>query len=297
MSATMKETLKAYALEVEGYLAECLKGRGIPCGLIEAMEYSLHAGGKRLRPVLCLAFAELYGMDRARVMPFAGAIECIHTYSLVHDDLPAMDNDDLRRGLPTNHVKFGEAAAILAGDGLLTDAFDLMTSVRTDVPAEQVLEAVSEMARAAGAAGMVGGQALDMEYTGRDNVTLEMLKAMHAKKTGALLTSSCTTGAILAGASAEEVEKVRAFGENIGVAFQIVDDILDEIGDEATLGKPVGSDIEEGKVTYPSLIGLDESRNRAQEHIAKAIGQLEGCEGPVADFLRDLAQYIVDRVY
>jgi geranylgeranyl diphosphate synthase type II len=297
---TVKERLAVRAAEVEVYLRERfgvrMRERGVPENLLAAMEYSLLAGGKRLRPVLCLVFAELFETDRARVMPFAAGFEIIHTYSLIHDDLPAMDDDDLRRGRPSNHKVFGEAGAILAGDALLTEAFGCMGRVWPGVAAELVLPALAEAAKAAGAAGMVGGQVLDMEYTARQGLTLAELARMQALKTGALLTASCVCGAILAGAGEEGVARAREYGEAVGAAFQIVDDILDEIGDAATLGKPVGSDREQGKNTYPSMIGLDESRRLAEERVAAAIAAIEPYTGEAAEFLRDLAHYIVVRV-
>lgn len=298
----LKTKLKVEAQQVEDFLAICLQNRDIPSTLHASMDYSLLAGGKRLRPVLCLTVAKLFGNDAQgdsvakAVMPFATAIECIHTYSLIHDDLPAMDDDDLRRGRPSNHKQFDEATAILAGDGLLTDAFDFMASTVQNLPPANVLQAMQTMARAAGSSGMVGGQALDMEYTGRDNISLDDLRTMHAMKTGALLRASCVSGAQLAGASAHDVDCIARFGAAIGSAFQIVDDILDEIGDEVQLGKPVGSDIEQGKVTYPSLLGIDASRALAQEQVNIAIESLEAFHGDEALFLRSLAQYIVDRV-
>ena len=297
---SVKERLAVMAGEVEVYLRERfgarMRERGVPENLLAAMEYSLLAGGKRLRPVLCLVFAELFDADRARVMPFAAGFEIIHTYSLIHDDLPAMDDDDLRRGRPSNHKVFGEAGAILAGDALLTEAFGCMGRVWPGVAAELVLPALAEAAKAAGAAGMVGGQVLVMDYTAREGVTLAELARMQALKTGALLTASCVCGAILAGAGEEGVARAREYGEAVGAAFQIVDDILDEIGDAATLGKPVGSDREQGKNTYPSMIGLDESRRLAEERVAAAIAAIEPYTGEAAEFLRDLARYIVVRV-
>ena len=230
-------------------------------------------------------------------MPFACALELIHTYSLIHDDLPAMDNDDLRRGKPSNHKVFGEAGAILAGDGLLTEAFVLMAAGAPGVPEAARLAAIAEIAGAAGAAGMVGGQALDMEYTGASGVPLDTLRDMHARKTGALITAACASGAIVAGADARGLENARIFGREIGVAFQIVDDILDVTGDTARLGKPVGSDQEKGKTTYPSLLGLAQSAELARGCAARAKAALDGRSGDSADFLRQLADYIVDRVH
>ena len=211
----VKAALAQRAAEVEAYLADCLQCRDIPERLLASMEYSLHAGGKRLRPALVLSFVRLFagqgsGLGR-RIMPFASALELIHTYSLIHDDLPAMDNDDLRRGKPSNHKQFDEATAILAGDGLLTEAFCLMLTCMAEgaVPAERVACATHAVARAAGAGGMVGGQALDMEFTAKTGVGLEELRGMHAMKTGALITVSCVAGAVLAGASLVDVRRAR----------------------------------------------------------------------------------------
>jgi len=293
---TVKERLMVYARDVETYLRGSLKGKGIPSGLSEAMEYSLLAGGKRLRPVLCLCFARMLGVKADAVMPFAAAFEYIHTYSLVHDDLPAMDDDDLRRGRPSNHKVFGEAMAILAGDGLLTEAFGLMAASAVDIPADRVVRAMGALAKAAGAAGMVGGQALDMAYTARAGVSLEELREMQALKTGALITAACVCGAELAGAEPDAAARARSYGQSVGAAFQIVDDVLDVVGDEKTLGKPVGSDEEQGKTTYPSLIGVERSMDLARRNAAQAVESISPFEGEEAEFLRDLARYIVDRV-
>ncbi|OBQ57693.1 polyprenyl synthetase [Halodesulfovibrio spirochaetisodalis] len=291
-----KSMLKTEAGSVENYLSTCLHNRNIPQRLLASMEYSLLAGGKRLRPVLCLAVAAMCGASKEHVMPFASAIECIHSYSLVHDDLPAMDDDDLRRGKPSNHKAFDEATAILAGDGLLSEAFVLMSETAQHLPAASVLSALNTVAVAAGSGGMVGGQQLDMDFTGRDDVSLEELQTMHAMKTGALIRCSCESGAILGGATVEEQERIRTYGANIGAAFQIVDDILDETGTEEELGKPVGSDLEQGKNTYPSMLGIEKSRELAQKIVDDAVEQLAGFDGVEAQFLRKLAQYIVDRV-
>lgn len=294
---TIKEKLAARAVNVEDFLKDCLRGRNVPARLLESMEYSLLAGGKRLRPVLALSWCSLLGGDADRAMPFAASLECIHTYSLIHDDLPAMDDDDLRRGRPSNHKQFDEATAILAGDGLLTEAFTLMceSGLKQGLDAERVLRAIGVLAVAAGAGGMVGGQTVDMEFTGRTDVPLDDLRAMHAMKTGALITAACECGAILSGAGEDDVTNAREFGRAIGVAFQIVDDVLDIVGDEATLGKPVGSDVEQGKTTYPSLLGLERSRELAAEHVNDAVARLHGYEGEECVFLEALARYIVDR--
>lgn len=293
----VRDRLKQEAAAVEEWLAGALRDRGTPRGLLEAMEYSLLAGGKRIRPVLCLTSARLFGLDRAAVMPFAGALECIHTYSLIHDDLPAMDNDDLRRGRPSNHRRFNEATAILAGDGLLTDAFAFMSSCAgRHIPAGRVLRAVALAAVAAGSSGMAGGQFLDMHCTARQGVSLVELNAMHDMKTGALLRAACECGAVLAGADKNAVAALAAYGKAIGAAFQITDDILDETGTEEELGKPVGSDAALGKTTYPFLLGLEESRAMAVSRADAACQALDAFDAPEADLLRGLAVYIVNRV-
>ena len=299
----LKKQLKTDAAQVEAFLADCLGSLlGLPQGLRAAMDYSLLAGGKRLRPVLCLTFARAFGEKREpacpsitdAVMPFAAAIECIHTYSLIHDDLPAMDDDDMRRGRPSNHKQFDEATAILAGDALVTDAFAFMASAGKQLPAERVLAAIACMATAAGGPGMVGGQYLDMQYTLAKTATLEQLRGMHAMKTGALITASCLTGAILGGADAKEQQAVASYGKALGSAFQIMDDILDIIGDAAVLGKPIGSDAANEKPTYPSLLGLEQSRALAHEEADKAVASLPDAGSQTA-FLHALARYVVER--
>lgn len=298
MSADLKNKLTAYKNLTENYLASCLKGRDIPARLLEAMEYSLMAGGKRLRPALCLAVCDLLGGRSEAVLPFAVALEIIHTYTLVHDDLPAMDNDDLRRGKPTNHVVFGEATAILAGDGLLTEAFWFMTRpAALGVSPARVLEAVAEASKATGAAGTVGGQVLDMDFTGREGVSLEELADMHARKTGQLFRISCLAGAILSEADAAVCDRLAAYGAALGAAFQIADDILDETADTATLGKSAGSDAACGKTTYPALLGLARSRELAEQKARAAVDCLASYSGEHADFLRELALYTVKRSF
>ena len=291
----VKERLHQEGVAVEAWLDGCLDAPDIPAGLRASMEYSLMAGGKRLRPVLCLVSARLHGLGGASVMPFAGALECIHTYSLIHDDLPAMDNDDLRRGKPSNHKQFDEATAILAGDGLLTDAFAFMASA-PDIAPERKLEALALVASSAGSSGMVGGQFLDMYYTARQDIDIAGLAAMHGMKTGALLTAPCVAGAILAGATPAEKQAMRMYGRALGAAFQIMDDILDATGDQAALGKPVGSDAAMGKNTYVSLLGLEGSRALAGEKAMEAASALAPYSGMDADFLRGLAGYVVNRV-
>ncbi len=316
MEATaVKQSLKNTGAVVEQWLSTCLKANGIqncqghatppflPTSLREAMEYSLMAGGKRLRPVLCLTTAKLCGLEESKVLPFACAIELIHTYSLIHDDLPAMDDDDLRRGKPSSHKQFGEAMAILAGDALLTDAFVFMTCVASccstgAIAAENTLRALAYLGRAAGSHGMVGGQVLDMNYTGEQNISLEKLRTMHAMKTGALIQASCVCGALLAGAKLEVVKALEVYGAALGTAFQIADDILDVTADTATLGKPAGSDFEQGKNTYPSLVGLEQSRILAEEQKNIALQSLTQdvvFEGEEGAFLAGLASYVVAR--
>ena len=264
---------------------------------IESMRYSLFVGGKRIRPVLCLAGAEAVDSSetvRKKALPVACALECIHTYSLIHDDLPAMDDDDLRRGKPTNHTVFGEAAAILAGDGLLTFAFDLLSSQATSSIGDSTrIRIIQTIARAAGPLGMVGGQSLDMIYEGKQ-VGYETLRAIHRSKTGALITASVLTGAMVAGASPEQESALRTYGDNIGLAFQIVDDLLDVESTTEELGKPAGSDAEADKVTYPSLFGIETSRTMAREAVEAALTALNIFDAQ-ADPLRALAHYIVER--
>ena len=289
----MKQLLKERGAQVEAWLASCLDGRDLPPRLKDSMLYSLQAGGKRLRPVLCMSTAAMCGLEPERVLPFAGAIEMVHTYSLIHDDLPAMDDDDLRRGKPSNHKAFDEATAILAGDGLLTDAFFVMSGL--DLPPSCVLAALREFALAAGSSGMVGGQEWDMIFTGMEAISLDQLRLMHAMKTGAILRASCVCGAMLAGADAEALKAIGEFGAALGVAFQIADDILDVVSDTETLGKPAGSDEEQGKNTYPKLVGLDKSRELARGYADSAQAALARFDGREAAFLAALADYTVNR--
>ena len=285
---------------VEQYLSASFLDKEIPSRLSDAMRYSLLAGGKRLRPMLCLAVARACAKDRAEditeaLLPFAAGLEMIHTYSLIHDDLPAMDDDDLRRGHPTCHKAFDEATAILAGDALLTNAFSHMT--RADVPASALLEAVRLTAEAAGAAGMAGGQMLDLEGEGK-KLSLEELRVLNEKKTGALLFNACECGAVLAGASPEQRIAARRYGSELGIAFQITDDILDVVGDEATVGKEVRHDAESNKATWPSLVGLEKARELARMHCEAAERALDGVfSGPDADFLRETSRKLVNRTH
>lgn len=286
--------LKNWSRNLEAWLLEKVRHlEGTPERLREAMLYSLEAGGKRIRPVLCMLFASINGMDIAKVMPFAAGIEMIHTYSLIHDDLPAMDDDDLRRGKPSSHVAFDEATAILAGDGLLTDAFWFMS--QTEASPALVLEAVARFAKAAGSPGMVGGQMLDMIFTGKKNVTFAEIAHMQALKTGAILEASCVCGAILAGADEAGTRAAAEYGGAFGRAFQIIDDILDITGDPAVMGKPAGSDETEGKNTCPSAIGVAKSRELALSEIDRALKAISGLTAPETPMLRNLALYICER--
>ncbi len=279
--------LREKARRVEDALDACLEAcDDAPPGLVEAMRYSLMAGGKRLRPALALGACELlYGEDKP-AMPAACALEMIHTYSLIHDDLPAMDNDDLRRGNPTAHKQFDEATAILAGDALLTLAFQTLAAAGDSVM-------VCELAAAAGAAGMVGGQFLDMRAEGQV-ATVTALEAIHARKTGALITVSVRLGALFGGASEEALRELTRYGRQLGLLFQITDDILDVVGDSAALGKSVGKDLRSDKATYPAVVGLDAARDMARTAAVAAHDALSTF-GERAIFLRELPQLILER--
>jgi geranylgeranyl diphosphate synthase type II len=263
-----------------------------PPSIHQAMRYSVFAGGKRIRPILCLETARIFSSDVTPALHPACAIEFIHTYSLIHDDLPALDNDDLRRGKPTCHKKFGEAIAILAGDGLLTLAFETIGAA--PVAASQRVAILTEVAGAAGTVnGMVGGQVADLEAEGRP-VAPEMLEYIHRSKTAALIRASITAGALCAGAGAEDVARLRRFGETIGWAFQVTDDILDVEESSAALGKTAGKDIEQQKATYPAVYGLERSHQIASELASKAINEL-AAYGQQAALLREVADFLVLR--
>lgn len=303
--------INALREQVETYLNSCLADLTMPERLREAMNYSLLAGGKRLRPVLCLLCVELCAPQERRAeiqrkaLPFAAGLEMIHTYSLIHDDLPAMDDDDLRRGRPSCHRAFDEATAILAGDALNTDAFAFMarTGLGADaLPAEMVLRAMAEVAAAAGSQGMVGGQIQDMALTGapipqdlqeRSHLATPLC-AMQSLKTGAMFRASCVSGGILAGADDARLAALRTYALHLGVAFQIVDDILDVTQDTDTLGKPAGSDVAAGKITWPALFGLPHSRHLAAESVKSALQALEMFPGKreLADFTEKLLNRI-----
>ena len=260
--------------------------------LLEAMHYSLFSGGKRLRPILLMAAADAVNENGEKFLTTAAAVEMIHTYSLIHDDLPAMDNDDYRRGKLTNHKVFGEAMAILAGDALLTLAFEVMLRQRGVMHAT-ILAVVDEISQAVGMSGMVGGQAIDLQSEGK-KIELETLRKMHLGKTGALFRASIRSGAILAGASDEHFRALTSYAEHFGLAFQITDDILDFVGDEKALGKPIGSDERNQKSTYVTLTSLETARSLAGKAVKDAFDALEPF-GREADFLRELASYLLSR--
>ena len=268
---------------------------GLASDVIKAMNYSLFAGGKRIRPILCIAGAEAVGGSADNVVPVACAIEFIHTYSLIHDDLPVMDNDDFRRGKPTNHKVFGEAIALLAGDGLLTLAFNLMAGYGAEKKVEKkaLLRVIDLIASAAGYKGMVGGQVVDITYEGKEPDP-NVVEYIHRHKTAALIAASVTAGNILAGGNKDEEKSINRYGQQIGLAFQIADDILNIEGDKKVMGKGIGSDKERGKITYPSVFGTAESKTIQKELIKNAIDSLKRFDTR-AEPLRDLARYIIER--
>lgn len=265
--------------------------------LYESMNYSLKAGGKRLRPILLLETYKLFGgKESERIMPFAAAIEMIHTYSLIHDDLPSMDDDDLRRGKPTNHKIYGEGIAVLAGDGLLNEAFEIMVKASLNLDdKESALIAMNHICEGSGTKGMIAGQVVDLESENKD-INIDVLKYIHENKTGKLILKPMLAGAVLAGASKGEIDNVKTYAKNIGQAFQVMDDILDIVGDQDKLGKNIGSDEENNKATYPSLFGLEKSKEIANELIEDAKLSLKKLNKE-DEFLLNLADYIVNRDY
>ncbi|GAA0861166.1 polyprenyl synthetase family protein [Paraclostridium tenue] len=292
-----KDELKNRVNNIEILLNEYMpKEEGYQKTIFEAMNYSLSAGGKRLRPILTLEACKLVGGNEKDAIPFAAAIEMIHTYSLIHDDLPALDNDDLRRGRKTNHKVYGEAMAILAGDGLLNYAYEIMLkeSIGKD-DSNKYLKAINEIAKASGIYGMIGGQVVDIESEGK-SIDKDKLDFIHMNKTAAIIIGCMRAGAIIGGASENQLENITKYAKNIGLSFQIVDDILDVVGDEAKLGKKVGSDIDNEKSTYPSLIGLDKSKEIAKNLIEEAKLSISNIDKD-REFLNSLADYIVDREY
>ena len=282
---------------VEDALGHYLPGKDRhPQDLHNALHYSIFAGGKRIRPILCLASCEACGGDMVSALPAACALEMIHTYSLIHDDLPAMDNDDFRRGKPTSHKVFGEALAILAGDALLTEAFAILsTSGKIRTTAERRLAVISEIAKAAGSSGMVGGQALDIQAE-KIIPDLRGLEDIHRRKTGAMIVASVKAGAIIAGAGEAKIQSLTDYANHIGVAFQIADDILNVEGDSNLMGKNTGSDAARGKLTYPSLLGMEPSKRILADHIEEAIACISSLNSRALP-LRLMARYIMDRKF
>ncbi len=291
----IKTYLKEKKSLVDSFLKEYFSSPSTPSILGESVTYSLFAGGKRIRPILCIAAHEACDGEAEDILPFASAIELIHTYSLIHDDLPAMDNDDLRRGKPTNHKVFGEGIAILAGDGLLTEAFFMMADSLSNknIKNTALIRAIKEIAFVAGIHGMVGGQAQDLlsENSEPDKETLSFI---HKHKTGALISGSLRAGAMLANCTKPSLNAITRYGENIGLAFQIVDDILDIEGHTEELGKTTGSDARKKKMTYPALYGIEQSRKKAEELISEAVFAIKDFSGR-AEPLREIARYMLSR--
>jgi geranylgeranyl diphosphate synthase, type II len=291
--------LKAYITDkrnaVDSFFHSYFKELRKPPVLQQAMVYSLFAGGKRIRPILALASYETCGGNPSEIVPYASTLELIHTYSLIHDDLPAMDNDDLRRGKPTNHKIYGEAMAILAGDALLTEAFSILSdpSLSSAIKEANLLRALREIALASGLKGMVAGQVQDILSTNfePDQETLEFI---HIHKTAELIRASVMMGPILYGSNKDISDALSEYGNNIGLAFQVIDDILDIEGDAEELGKPIGSDERANKMTYPSLYGIEKSRDIAKELIASALSSLS-LFSYKADPLRKIANYLLNR--
>jgi geranylgeranyl diphosphate synthase type II len=293
----LKPYLKKMQQMVDESLEKYLPRRDeLPGSIHEAMRYSIFAGGKRVRPVLMLAACEAVDGDISKALPAACAMEMIHTYSLIHDDLPAMDNDDFRRGKPTSHKVFGEAIAILAGDALLTEAFKLLSNPEftRGLSPDVLLRVIHEIAVCAGSRGMIGGQVVDMESEGKKDIDFATVQYIHTHKTGALIKASLKCGALIGGADGSRLDAVTRYGEAVGLAFQIADDILDIEGTTEQIGKDAGSDQTRGKATYPAMIGLAESKQRASELVETAVEALAGF-GEKADPLRAIATYIVKR--
>ena len=291
----LKRYLVARQKEVDRALDRFLpKASVTPATIHKAMRYSLFAGGKRLRPILCLAAAEACGGKSEAALPHACALECIHTYSLIHDDLPSMDNDDLRRGRPTCHKVFGDAIAILAGDALLTIAFEIACRAKK-VSRYDLREVMREIAEAAGSRKLIAGQVADLEAEGK-NLSREQVRSIHENKTAALLTASVRLGAMAANAGAKQLTAVTAFGRALGLAFQVIDDILDVTQTSEKLGKSAGKDLAAKKATYPAVFGLEKSRSEARR-LTKQAHRALGTLGENAHVLRALADYLLAREY
>ncbi len=258
--------------------------------VVDAMRYSLLNGGKRLRPIFCLEFANCLGLNKEDAIPFACAVEYIHTYSLIHDDLPCMDDDDYRRGKPSCHKQFGEATALLAGDALLTHAFKI--AANSNLSDDKIVKALSLLSGKSGVEGMIGGQVIDLKYE-KENPNLNQLLSVHKLKTSALISLACLLGCVAAGADDKKMESASKFANDLGIAFQIKDDILDVIGDSEKLGKPIGSDADNDKTTYVSLVGLEKAQNDVEELTNSAISMLSNFEN--TDFLKMLSNKLVYR--
>ena len=290
----LSDYLENKSRQINTALEAALPPDGPSKRVLEAMRYSLMAGGKRLRPVLCIAAAEAVGEDECEALPVACALEMIHTYSLIHDDLPAMDDDELRRGRPTCHMAFDEATAILAGDGLLTSAFELLsTSIENSSRPQVMMMNMTEIARAAGCTGMIAGQMQDMDAEGKQ-LTIDQLETLHLLKTGALIRVSVRCGARIGGASDQQMQALTAYARHLGLAFQVTDDILNVEGDPTEMGKAAGTDSARNKNAYPALLGLSESKLLAQKLIDNALNNLEKINqqnGP----LKAIAQYVITR--
>ena len=287
------KTLSWYQRLVEEYLSRQFT-QSAPYGvLLEAMRYSLLAGGKRLRPALCMAFCEACGGSAETALPAAAAVEMVHTYSLIHDDLPCMDNDDYRRGRLTNHKVYGQDVATLAGDALLTAAFRYLTELQA--PAERVVRCVALLSQAAGETGMVAGQILDLEGE-KHPLSREELEQVHRHKTGDMIRGACQMGAVLGGGSEKEIAAAGAFAYALGMAFQIRDDMLDEIGSQAELGKPIGSDQENHKSTFVTLLGLEACQNLVEQETARAVAALETGDFQDTSFIVSLARGLTSRM-
>jgi geranylgeranyl diphosphate synthase type II len=284
---------KIYQQEVEQKLPQYIRAANNSESLMKAMEYSLMLGGKRIRPVLALATCELLHQPTSQVLPAACALEMIHTYSLIHDDLPSMDDDDLRRGKPTNHKVYGEAIAILAGDGLLTEAFSCLSDPAWHLSDHQKIRVIHCVAEAAGAKGMVAGQVLDLEHEGKE-CNEQQLENIHLHKTGKLILASILAGAHAASANPTQIQTLDTFGRKIGLAFQIADDILDLTQTTEQLGKNAKSDLKKNKSTYPSLIGMDASKQKAEKLLTESLDLLSTF-GERSTFLKELATLIVRR--
>ena len=295
MNNYTKKTLNEYISFTESTLKKfSYKNKlGLQSSVADAMDYSLEAGGKRIRPVLVLAFCHMCGGEYRKAAAPAAAIEMIHTFSLIHDDLPCMDNDDFRRGKPSCHKKFGEACAVLAGDALAIRPFQVIAE--SELNDSMKIKLIAELACSSGAEGMIGGQIIDMENEQRSTVNGENLRMMYALKTGRLIKTSCVMGCIAAEASDEQVKNAEEYAHCLGLAFQIIDDILDVTGDEAALGKPIGSDAEENKTTFVTLYGIENAREEAVKLTDKAmkiLGRFDNNE-----FLIELTKYLLDRNY